>query len=420
MTDERTDMQVTGVDEQAAQSRARVLLAVPEMCHGRDNVLESQVLGLGRTLARMGRRVMVVASSPSTDAAHTAIATETAVAEGLDLVTVPVYPKTPGYFSLLLAVRRTMRKSILLMRAFDPDIIYTRNPMGFRATRSFAKRCNARTVYDARALVFSEAAYRGRPLPIVIGLRWQERQAVRRADRVACVSRVLRAWIGSNFRRYDVEVVPCCVESSALSNLEEVRASIRRHLGWPADAPVIAYCGGLDRWQRVGDVVTLVADLLRARPSMRALFLVSNPAKICEFAGAHDIDPSKYEVREVPHAQVGEWLAASDFGLILREDVLVNQVSSPIKISEYLAAGLTVICTRNIGDLSELVSTRGVGLSLDLESIQDWNKLLNLIDDSGNRATRRQMARAIAREQLQWDAHVETLQRLFSPPGFRT
>ncbi|NJN63408.1 MAG: glycosyltransferase family 4 protein [Acidobacteria bacterium] len=416
MTGGHRESQASAAESPHGGRDPRILIAVPEMCYGRDNVFESQVLGLARALVSLKRQVLVLASS-SRDARAPVVASTASLSEGLSLVTVPAYPKTPHYFSVQSAVNCVMREAGPLLREYQPQIVYSRNPVGYRASRSLSRALRAQTVFDARALIFSEAAYRGRPFPLVLAVRTQERSAVRGAARVTCVSRALRDWIRAHFGRADLDVVPCCIDSNTLANAHGSRAAVREELGWPLDAPVIVYCGGLDQWQKIDDVLALMGKLLRARASMRALFLVSDPARLRELASRYRLRPDAYDVRRVPQRDVGKWLAACDFGVILRDDVLMNQVASPIKIAEYLAAGLTVVCTKNIGDLSELVVAEGVGISIDPNADTDDGGLLALIDALGDYSVRRSRAQAIARQYLDWSAHAGTLERLFSTPN---
>ncbi|MDQ3101430.1 MAG: glycosyltransferase, partial [Bacteroidota bacterium] len=65
--------------------------------------------------------------------------------------------------------------------------------------------------------------------------------------------------------------------------------------------------------------------------------------------------------RWLPHAQVHGVLAACDIGLLVRSRSVTNEVASPTKFAEYLHAGLPVLISENIGDLSELVQKDRLG-----------------------------------------------------------
>lgn len=69
-------------------------------------------------------------------------------------------------------------------------------------------------------------------------------------------------------------------------------------------------------------------------------------------------------LKSVAHGLVKKYLSAANAGIIMRKDVTVNNVESPIKVGEYLACGLPVILTKGIGDYSASLPKAGVALLL--------------------------------------------------------
>ena len=41
-------------------------------------------------------------------------------------------------------------------------------------------------------------------------------------------------------------------------------------------------------------------------------------------------------INQIPYNEVGKYLNASDFGIIIRENNIINYVASPTKVNEYL------------------------------------------------------------------------------------
>jgi hypothetical protein len=58
---------------------------------------------------------------------------------------------------------------------------------------------------------------------------------------------------------------------------------------------------------------------------------------------------------------VNKYLCASDYGILLRENSITNQVASPVKFAEYLSAGLKILISENLGDYSEFVTKNKCG-----------------------------------------------------------
>ena len=63
----------------------------------------------------------------------------------------------------------------------------------------------------------------------------------------------------------------------------------------------------------------------------------------------------------VSEQEIPNLLMCGDYGLLLREESVTNKVASPIKFAEYLACGLGIIITPNIGDYSSYVINNNCG-----------------------------------------------------------
>src|SRR6185295_10953881 len=66
-------------------------------------------------------------------------------------------------------------------------------------------------------------------------------------------------------------------------------------------------------------------------------------------------------VRSAPQGEAARLLCAADYGLLLRQDDVVNLVASPVKFGEYLACGVRPILTPHIGDQSDLCQSSDLG-----------------------------------------------------------
>ncbi|MFD2203174.1 hypothetical protein [Shivajiella indica] len=89
---------------------------------------------------------------------------------------------------------------------------------------------------------------------------------------------------------------------------------------------------------------------------------------------------SSVEIKSVHAAQVKEELAKAHIGISFRKPSFSMQGVAPIKVVEYISAGLPLIYNPGIGDLDELLGTQEFAFSLDPmkavdpESLVDWIK----------------------------------------------
>ena len=116
--------------------------------------------------------------------------------------------------------------------------------------------------------------------------------------------------------------------------------------------PSFVYVGSLDLWQCFQQTVSLYTQIERKIPGCRLkvlTFQTEEADRILREAGAEN-----YCVKCVPKELVREELEECSFGFVLREDIEVNRVATPTKISSYLAAGVIPVVTRSVRDFAAL------------------------------------------------------------------
>ncbi len=67
----------------------------------------------------------------------------------------------------------------------------------------------------------------------------------------------------------------------------------------------------------------------------------------------------------VPNDEVYKYLNAADFGILFRENTVMNNVASPTKFAEYMLCGLPVIISEGVGDYSYYTLEKEVGIILN-------------------------------------------------------
>src|SRR5262245_46017174 len=165
--------------------------------------------------------------------------------------------------------------------------------------------------------------------------------------------------------RVPVDVIPCCVDTARFRFDPALRECRRRELGLTGEKLFI-YVGKLGARYLVPEVFGLFQTAREMMPDARLLILSGDPpAGFEEIAGRLGVDRDAYGVRRAAHDDVPGWLSAADAGVALIRPAGCERGSSPIKVGEYLATGLPVVITAGIGDYSDLVARREVGVVLD-------------------------------------------------------
>jgi hypothetical protein len=133
------------------------------------------------------------------------------------------------------------------------------------------------------------------------------------------------------------------------------RTQIRTQLGIASDTHVYCYNGSAKPWQCPEKVVEFFKsfDKLRMSGDYFLLVLTQDTAIFNQLLTQAGIDSRTYAVMNVPHAQIYQYLAAADTGIMFRAPHIINWISRPTKILEYHAARLDIVHNNTIAWLTE-------------------------------------------------------------------
>lgn len=135
----------------------------------------------------------------------------------------------------------------------------------------------------------------------------------------------------------------------------------------------VVYCGGLQKWQQIEKMFSYV----RAHAGeCHFTFLVPRPEALREAYRKLHGEEFPGEVATASPGELGEWYARNAFGLVLREDNVVNRVACPSKYVEYLLHGLVpIVDSDEVGDFKAL-GVRTVGLAEPLPGADAWREMV--------------------------------------------
>jgi glycosyltransferase involved in cell wall biosynthesis len=288
---------------------------------------------------------------------------------------VEFYPVSRSYekLSLLIAV------TILLFRFFqyrkkDAIVIHARGAFSGKVAavmKKFYK--NIKFLYDIRGDVAAEYKYHA----LNTGVSEEEierklnkdfkyqKYVTDHADHFNCVSHVLKSRVLKSYEipPENVNVVPCLADHKKFYFDEKIRSENRRLMGFD-NKFVFIYSGGVGAWHCTDKVFELMSRLLPMNE--KNYFVMLTPAlHEAKTLAEKFLREGTYSIRSVPHDQVPLYLMSSDMGILLRENHPLNQVAAPTKFAEYLMSGLPLIISENIGDYSNFVRDRKLGIVVD-------------------------------------------------------
>jgi len=192
-----------------------------------------------------------------------------------------------------------------------------------------------------------------------------EKKAVLNSDfRIAVSHRLVdywREWYG--YRGDQHVVIPCTLDSKVSKSSPDTdtaksHQSIRAQHGFQNHDIILAYAGSTAGWQSFGLLETILEPYLLQSPSNKVLFLSQQDPNIEKLISRFSAQVSRCWVS---HQTVPELLSVCDMGILIREQSITNRVAAPTKFAEYLASGLRIIISENLGDYSDFVLQENCG-----------------------------------------------------------
>ena len=259
------------------------------------------------------------------------------------------------------------------LRDFAPDVLYERYALNGTAGLTLAHELRIPHVLEVNApLVDEEEAHRG--LTSADSARALERAILRRVDRIVAVSGELKRWlIGLGVDEWRITVVANAVDPRRFQVTPQDRAHVRRKLDVNG-TPVVAFVGTLRPWHHP-TILVRALGLLHARGDAPRLLLVGDGPerdRLEALAQEEGLSELITFVGSVPHDEVPAYLAAADVAVATYHPD-TGSYFSPLKLFEYLAAGLPVVAAE-LGEIPHCVRGGKTGLLYppgDAEALAD-------------------------------------------------
>jgi len=175
-----------------------------------------------------------------------------------------------------------------------------------------------------------------------------EKYVLKRLTFVIFVSESMKLHYEKKYRiqfQNNYYIIPCFNESSVN----------REAFFYPSkyDNNVFTYVGSLHKWQCFPETVELYREIEeRTNYNTHLLVLTPNVEEAKTIISRKGL--KSFEVKYVKQIDLSSELCKAKFGFVIRKDNVVNKVSTPTKLSTYLANGVIPIFTNNITDFSKL------------------------------------------------------------------
>lgn len=210
-----------------------------------------------------------------------------------------------------------------------------------------------------------------------------EKLAFKSCDVFIHVSRQMIAHFNDKYpgsKRVDL-YVPIFSSSININEKLKLRGqslSARKSLQIFDDKPIFLYSGGIQAWQKSELVVDFSISALEAGARV---IILSMQKKFFKLKLSKYETSSNLLILSVKPEELSKYYLAANYGVMFRDEHVLNEVASPTKLSEYLFYGMTPILTSiKVGDF--------VPLGIDYSTFKsfDFNTAGHELKSEKNRA----------------------------------
>ena len=241
-----------------------------------------------------------------------------------------------------------------------------------------------------------------------------EKESINNSDVIICVSNFFKEVIKTKYRfKKKIVILPMLIDGKVFFYSENLRMKVRKKLNLE-DRIVLVYSGSVSKYQKFESMLSFFKTAKKVDPNFFFLILTQKKFNdtVSKKMSNFEFNSKDYKVLNLEFSEVNDYLNASDIGLLFRDNILLNNVASPTKLLEYLAAGVYPLITPKIGDSEKIINDLNFGLVIDNfsseESIRDFIKKYK-----NNKKSRKEISYR-TRKDYNWDTHLETLEEIYA------
>jgi glycosyltransferase involved in cell wall biosynthesis len=275
-------------------------------------------------------------------------------------------------------------------------LVYERYALWSASALEAARTAGVPTVLEINAPLLEEQA-RHRGLHGVKAARRRTARAIAAADAPFAVAGPVARWAEAlDPRRRTIPVVPNGVDVRRFRP-----APVRRE----STEPVVAFAGTFKPWHGIELLVDAVAAAREHGPQLRLLLIGDGPRLAATVERAGRAGVPVHATGRLDPAEVPGWLQGAD--LAAAPYPAGEHYFSPLKVAEYLAAGLPTVAS-SIADLPGLVADGEEALLVPPGDVAATaSALVRLAHDPGLRTRMAAGARRAAEQRMSWSAVVD-------------
>lgn len=281
------------------------------------------------------------------------------------------YHKRPSLpatiFDISCGVRRVVREH--RQRPFD--LLHARAYVASAIACGAKRLTGVPFLFDQRGLQAEEyvdaGLWKSGSLPFRLTKR-VEQWILRETDGIVTLTEAVRPMLRQfpGLRQRHVlppwSVIPTCVDLDHFVFDSVHRERVRARLG-VGDRPVLVYSGSVGTFYLMDEMIEFFQVARKQWPNLFFLALVNrSPEAVGRAFAARGVPSTDFVVMWARHDEMPAFLSASDAAISFIRPSISKLSSSPTKYGEYLACGLPLVASADVGDVNTLLNGSDAGV----------------------------------------------------------
>lgn len=279
-----------------------------------------------------------------------------------------------------------------LRNAKKYDLIHVRSFPGMFGAILAKVLFKTKVLFDPRGLYAEEFSYLENRVFLTKFFKFFEPYYCKFADAIVLVSRPFSEYYKSkyNIDPNRLKVIPTFSTEPNFYKQQDSIINIKKDYFKNENAQLFVYSGSMESWQNIEEVIIFFKLVSETIENARfAIF--SKEAERFEEIFNKNFSAELFFIKALSKEEIPYYLNQADFGILFRDDHLINIVSAPIKVKDYLLSGVPIIMTANIGDSSEYVRLNKFGYVLQKLNREEMKDVVAQIKQNKNQFNKREI-----------------------------
>ncbi len=248
-------------------------------------------------------------------------------------------------------------EEIKLLLTLKDDTIFAPDILGVLYS-SFAKLKGKKVLYWMQGSTPEESYMKHKSKLKYHILNFLEKRALHLSDAYIFVSSYMKEFIQKKYKQtFEPSIIVPCTSDLIMQNIQKEKDSF-------------VYVGGMSIWQRVDRMLMVFNEIKKHNKNAKLYIATLDTKKAKDFIMKYLDKPFYSSViltKIDDRKEMEEFLSSKEFGFLMRDDDIVNFVSSPIKLAEYLSCGVNVLISPSIKSYAPLIKKYEAGMVIENE-----------------------------------------------------